>query len=181
MRSHARVSMRLSERHERWIYLTAAILFLSGLGWLIAHYFLAGPAQFGERHHVSEPWFMRVHGAAVMAFLIALGSLFPGHIVRAWKAKKNRRTGLLLLAILALLIITGYGLYYIADEDMRPWLSLTHWGGGLVVVAGLLLHVVRGRKTRAKPRVTATHAAQPETSDSVIAFPQPQRGPRRRG
>ena len=173
--------MRLSQRHERWIYSTAAVLCLSGLGWLIAHYFLAGAAEFGERHQVSEPWWMRVHGAAVMAFLVALGSLFPGHIVRAWKAKKNRRTGLLLLTILALLIITGYGLYYVADEDMRPWLSLTHWGGGLVVVAGLLLHVVQGRKIRAQPRLTATHTVQSEGSDSVIAFPKHKRGPRRRG
>lgn len=180
MRSQAKLPMRLSQRHERWLYFTAAALFLSGLGWLIAHYFLAGPAEFGERHHASEPWWMRVHGAAVMAFLISLGSLFPGHIVRAWQARKNRRTGLLLIAIMTVLIVTGYGLYYIADEAARPWLSIVHWVGGLTVAAGLLLHVVQGRKTRAKRRVAAPHPAQPQVSDAVIAFPKRQRGPRRR-
>lgn len=181
MRSQVKLPVRLSQRHERWIYLTASVLFVSGLGWLIAHYFLAGPAEFGERHHASEPWLMRIHGAAVMAFLLALGSLFPGHIVRAWQAHKNRRTGLLLLTIMTVLIVTGYGLYYVASEEMRPWLSLTHWAGGLTVAGGLLLHIVQGRKTRAGPRIAAPHPAQAEVSDSVIAFPKRQRRLRHRG
>lgn len=181
MRLYPKLPMRLSQRHERWIYWTAGTLFLSGLGWLIAHYFLAGPAEFGARHHASEPWWMRIHGAAVMAFLVAFGSLLPGHIVRAWQARKNRRTGLLLLAMMTVLVVTGYGLYYLADEAVRPWISIVHWVGGLAVAGGLLLHVLQGYKIRARRRIAAPYPAQAEVSNSVIAFPKRQRGPRHRG
>ena len=162
-----RLPMRLSQQHERWIYATGSVLFLSGLGWLIAHFFLAGPGEFGELHHVSEPGWLRLHGAGAMVFLLALGSLFPGHIVRAWQARKNHRTGVLMLAIMAVLVVTGYGLYYAGDETTRPWISAVHWIVGIAAAAGLLLHVQTGRRSRGKRPVALERPIQSNTSDSA--------------
>ena len=140
--------MRLSRRHELWLYAIGALIFVSGLGWLGDHYLFAGSADFGDAHAASEPWWLRLHGAAAMAGLAALGSLFPGHIARAWRSRTNYRSGLLMLSITVLLVVTGYGLYYVGDEETRPWISLVHWLVGIMACAGLVLHVRLGKSRR---------------------------------
>lgn len=162
MTSHTyRPPMRLSLRHKRWLYAMSGALFLSGLGWLLAHFFLASPVEFGDPHHVSEPWWLRVHGATAMGFLMAFGSLLPGHIARAWQARKNYRSGLLMLGIVATLVLTGYGLYYAGDEQTRPWISAVHWAVGLAAAAGLLLHVTLGkRRARRRPAMARRHTSR---------------------
>ncbi len=156
MTSHThRPPMRLGPRHKRWLYVMCGSLFLSGLGWLLAHFLFAGPNDFGEPHHASEPWWLRIHGATAMGFLIAFGSLLPGHAARAWQARKNYRSGLFMVGLVATLVLTGYGLYYAGDEQTRPWISAVHWAVGLAAAAGLLLHVYLGKR-RARRRRPAT-------------------------
>ncbi len=116
-----RLPVKLNRRHKRWLYGVASVLAASGIGWLIAHYLLPGSGEFGDSTSASEPWWLRLHGAAAMGFLIALGSLLPGHISRAWQLRRNHRSGLTILGLVALLIVTGYGLYYAGDEQSRPW------------------------------------------------------------
>jgi cation transport ATPase len=142
--------MRLSIRHERWVYIIGGLLLLSGLGWLFAHYILAVPGEFGEAHHPSETWWLRTHGATAMGFLMVIGSLIPGHIVRAWHLRKNLRTGLFMIVLITLLILTSYGLYYVTEELSHPWISTAHWVIGIASIAGLLLHVMVGRKSYPK-------------------------------
>jgi hypothetical protein len=149
--------MRLSQTHERWVYGIGAVLFLSGLGWLIAHYFFAPASEFGETAVApSEPWWLRVHGGAAMVFLIALGSLLPGHIKLAWKFRQNLGSGFLMLGIAGVLILTGYGLYYAGGEETRPWISLIHWAVGIAAGGGLLLHVQLGKRRSERPRPAMT-------------------------
>ncbi len=140
--------MRLSRRHERWLYVIAVAVLASGLGWLVDHYLFAGQAEFGEAHAPAEPWWLRLHGAAAMAGLVAFGSLLPGHIARAWRLRINIRSGLLMLGIVLTLVVTGYGLYYAGDEETRPWIGMIHWIVGLVAAAGLIVHVRFGKRVK---------------------------------
>lgn len=137
--------MRLNQRHERWLYMIGVLTFVSGLGWLADHYLFAGSADFGDAHAALEPWWLRLHGAAAMAGLVVLGSLLPGHIARAWRLRRNHRSGLLMLSLVVLLVVTGYGLYYAGDEETRPWISVVHWLAGMLAAAGLVLHVRLGK------------------------------------
>src|SRR5450631_2017070 len=120
--------MRLSSRHERWLYVAGATLLLSGFGWLVSHYLLSGSGltaafEFEGVPHPSEMWWLRLHGAAMMAFLVAFGALLPRHIVHGWRRRKNRRTGLVMLLLVAALVLSGYALYYLSSEQARPWIS----------------------------------------------------------
>lgn len=141
-----RPPMRLSQRHERWLYAIGVWVFLSGIGWLADHYLFAVSEDFADPHAASEPLWLRLHGAAAMAALVAFGSLLPGHIARAWRVRINHRTGLLMVGLVALLAVTGYGLYYAGDEETRPWISMAHWLTGLLVALGLALHVHLGKR-----------------------------------
>jgi hypothetical protein len=164
-------SMRLSRWHERWLYVIGLWVFLSGAGWLVDHHLFAGAGDIAEAPAASEPLWLRLHGAAAMAALMVFGSLVPGHIVRAWRTRKNLRSGLSTLSLVMVLVVTGYGLYYSGDEQARPWISLLHWGAGVLAALVLALHVRLGK--RASQR-------QPLVSDRRMfdAEPSSTGGPR---
>jgi hypothetical protein len=81
-----------------------------------------------------------------MLTLMLLGALFPLHIGRAWRAKKNRATGIVILAFNAVLIATAFGLYYLTSEILRPWASDLHIAFGLALPLLFLTHVMIGRE-----------------------------------
>ena len=137
---------RLSRRHRNGLYLAGGLLLISGVGWLLAHDVLRGEALVAlGAPHPSEAWWMRVHGAALLGFLLAFGALLNGHILHGWRQGHSRRTGLALCLIAALLTVTGYGLYYVASDALRPWISLFHWSIGLASGAVLFWHVAAAR------------------------------------
>lgn len=147
---HPRLQQRLSRTHELWVYGSGGVLALSGIGWLLCHYLLraAGPGP-----QPLEVWWLRLHGAALLAFLVVAGTLLPVHVVYGWRQRMNRGTGIPVLAMVAVLILTGYGLYYLVDEDWRAWTSIVHWAIGLLATALLGLHALRGKQgSRATPQ-----------------------------
>ncbi len=148
----ARIQQRLSRRHELYLYLTGALLLLSGAGWLIAHYLLRTPSAYGAGPHPSEAWWMRLHGAAVVGFLVVFGALLPGHIVQNWRQRINRYSGLTVVLAVSLLALSGYGLYYLVDDRQRAVTSGVHWVVGLTASGALVLHVVLGKRLAARAR-----------------------------
>jgi hypothetical protein len=174
--------MRLSRHHQKWIYAVGGSLVGSGVAWLIAHYLLVGANPFGETHHPSEPWWLRLHGAAVMAFLVVLGTILPGHVTRAWSLRKrpiqsvrrNVVTGILMLSLVAVLALTGYALYYSGSEELRPYISTGHWVMGLAAAAGFYQHrrvrLQRGSQRRPAKQAEGPHAQDP--SPGVVLLPQ---------
>ena len=113
------MQQRLSRRHERYLYLTGTLLAVSGVAWLIDHYLLRTPGMPTLGPHPSEAWWMRLHGAAVIGFLVAFGALLPGHIVQNWRQRANRYSGLTMVIVVSLLALSGYGLYYLVDDQQR--------------------------------------------------------------
>ena len=172
--------MRLGRHHRQWIYGVGGSLVGSGIGWLIAHYLLVDAGSFGETHHPSEPWWLRLHGASVMAFLVVLGTILPGHVKRAWSARKNctqsvRKnviTGILMLSLLAALALTGYALYYSGDEDLRPYISTGHWVIGLAAAVGFYQHrrgrLQRGSKRGRVKQAESQHAQEPSLGGVLL-------------
>jgi H+/Cl- antiporter ClcA len=178
--------MRLSRHHRQWLYAIGGCLVGSGVAWLIAHYLPAEASSFGETHHPSEAWWLRLHGAAVMAFLVVLGTILPGHVTRAWSLRKNRTrsvrrnviTGVFMLSLVAALAVTGYALYYSGNEDLRPYISTGHWIIGLAAALGFYQHH-RGRLQRREQSSRAKQAASPRALESspggVMLKPHPRR------
>jgi hypothetical protein len=162
----------LSTRHELWLFVVAAALLLSGLGWIVAHYVLAGNSlvaglEFEGVPHPSESWWLRLHGAAMMAFLVAFGAVLPGHVARGWPRERNKHSGIFILATTAVLALSGYGLYYSGDEAARRWLSAGHWMLGLAAGAGFMLHVTLGRQGARRKRSVRRIESQEERSHKV--------------
>jgi hypothetical protein len=149
-RLHARqqVDLRLERWLRRCVYASWAVLVLSGVAWLLARYYLRPVGQFGETIHPLEPWAMKVHGAGAMAMLFFLGTILNGHIRRALRSGRNLVSGWSMIGTVALLVVTGFGLYYLAGEGERTTWSLVHWIAGLGWAALGFVHVRLGRASR---------------------------------
>jgi heme A synthase len=135
---------RLEPTFRFAIYIAFATLFASGAAWLVADQMKETPN--GEIWQQSAAYLLMVHGGAAMLTLMLLGALFPLHIRRAWRARKNRATGIVMLAFNAVLIATAFGLYYLGSEALRPWASDLHIAFGLAIPLLFLAHIKTGRK-----------------------------------
>jgi hypothetical protein len=142
-----RNSVKLSSRHKFWFYLILLLIYGSGLGWAYFRYTCRSTDELGYEPHRMEPWLLKVHGAAAMGFLIVLGTLLPGHIRFAWHARRNRPNGIMLIMFVAFLVLTGYGLYYFGNEQLRSWTNWSHLIVGLTFPGILVLHIWSGRRT----------------------------------
>ncbi len=139
--------VRPGRRQRQAIYVASALLIASGLMWLLAHYALPLPEDAAR--HPLEPWAMRIHGAATMFGLAVLGGIWGNHVLGAWERGTHRWSGSSLLGLWLILALSGYGLYYLADEEWRGMASWLHVAAGIGLPAALAIHVWKvtsGRK-----------------------------------
>ena len=116
----------LTRFHKRMIYLTISLLWFSGALWF----------------YWQEPMIMRVHGAVAMAFLVLIGTLLPLHMRPGWRQGDHRVSGGSVFGTCLLLILTGWGLYYVGDETLRHSLSLVHTYVGLALPLIITAHIL---------------------------------------
>lgn len=145
MRRSPSESIQLNRAHRYCLYLVLALLFLSGAAWACWNYLVA---HSGDLEVSAKSWAMKIHGAAAMAILVLIGTLLTGHCRLAWRARRNRGNGALLLGVFGILTITGYGLYYAGSEALRAWTSWIHLGLGLSIPLLVVFHLVLGKRTR---------------------------------
>lgn len=132
MSASVRKSARFG-RSRRWaLYLIGIGVWLSGGLWLLFHYFFLEQGEFGPKIHPLEPWWLKLHGAFGFAAIWIFGLLWGVHVSRAWPDLRRRWSGGLMTGIFAWLILSGYLLYYVSNENARSIVSVVHWGIGLV-------------------------------------------------
>ena len=133
------------EASFRWtVYGVAAALFVTGAAWLMADALNDGPG--GDAWQEIGANLLMIHGGAAMTMLMVLGALFPLHVRRGWRARKNRVSGGATVTLNGLLIATAFGLYYSGSDLMRPWISDAHIAAGFALVALIVIHPLIGRR-----------------------------------
>ena len=116
-----------------------ALLWLSGCLWLVLHFAFAQATQFGPLPNPWEPVVMRVHGAIGVAGVFLLGWIAAGHLVDRWSGTRNRFSGMLLASSAALLVVSGYALYY-TTGTLHEIASRTHEVLGVASLVAALAH-----------------------------------------
>ncbi len=129
----------------RTVYSSTTLLVLSGIIWLLLHYFGRVDGELGTLPNPYEHLLLGLHGGAAMAFLIVLGSLLPVHVLRGWNQRRNLVAGFALAGAQLVLIVTAFGLYYAAGDALRSLVGLVHWIVGLLIVGLFTWHVLAGR------------------------------------
>lgn len=95
---------------------------------------------------------MKAHGAFSFWALLLLGVVWRGHVRSRPRRAANRPTGLALCAAMALLVVSGYLLYYVGSLELREASGLVRTARGLGLPAILAWHVRRGAGIRARSR-----------------------------
>ena len=137
--------MRLDPRLRFAVYAAYSVLFVTGVGWLLADQ-MKDASGTGEAWQTTAANLLMLHGAAAMVTLMLLGALVPLHVQRAWRSRRNRLTATIMLTLNSVLVVTSFGLYYAGSEALRPWMSNIHVGLGLCLPALFFVHVLVGRR-----------------------------------
>ncbi|MGA9334841.1 MAG: hypothetical protein WBV39_11245, partial [Rudaea sp.] len=142
--------LRLARAYRIGSYLVFGSTWITGILWLIFHYFLQRQGAFGAEPHPLEAWWLCLHGAGAFAALWICGLLWGLHVRPGLQLPRRRISGIVLIVMLVLLIASGYLLYYAGGERLRDAVRLLHWVVGLAIVVPLVLHVLRAKAWREK-------------------------------
>ena len=138
----------LPDALKRSIHIVALAVLLTGIAWIALRFAPGSWIDEAPSRHL-QAQLLKFHGAAAMLALIAFGTLLIAHILPALKNPQNRAAGITLLACAGILALTGWGLYYIGNEDLRGWASDVHIAIGAAAALAFIWHV-RYRKRCAK-------------------------------
>lgn len=144
----SRGTARLTRARRLGLYAVGLGIWLSGALWLLFHYFFERPGRFGVTPHPLEPWWLSLHGAFAFATIWTFGWLWAAHLAKGWATGRKRRSGTLLVATLAWLILSGYLLYYVGHEQARALTALLHWSVGLAFPVPFMGHRFRSHSAR---------------------------------
>lgn len=129
-----------ANRWRQCVEWAVVVLTLSGAAWLMASDIFASETEFGRQLPAWAARVLAIHGGIAMLALIAIGAWLPTHVVPRLRRRSGLVTGASQLGLLAVLAVTGFGLYYVADELSRPAWGTVHWVAGLVLAILLLFH-----------------------------------------
>ena len=117
-----------------------ALLWLSGCAWMVLHYFYPVRSAFGLGPNAWEPLVIRVHGIVAIGTVFLLGWISSRHISIAWNGQRNRISGIALSSACVLLALSGYALYYLADDQLRTTSAVIHQVLGVAAILSALTH-----------------------------------------
>lgn len=121
-------------------HIILAVCAFSGLLFFLVHEFHV--EIFGTRAHS----FLVAHGVSSAFALLAFGAVLPGHLRVAWIARRNRISGVIMVAVMSVLMLSGLLLYY-GSEEIRDAVVITHWVIGFIAFAAFVFHLVVGRSS----------------------------------
>jgi hypothetical protein len=141
-----RLHNRLPRWHRNTVYTLTSLMVISGVAWLVVAYLLPAPGEPTPAPHPLAGPLLAVHGVAAYAALFAYALVGHTHIRAGWRVPVLRAAASWLLASVAVLALTGLGLYYVPSENAVEFLRWGHVAAGAGLPFCLLLHITRGRR-----------------------------------
>jgi hypothetical protein len=124
-----------------------ALLWASGVAWLVLHFAYPQRNEFGVLPNPYEAPLMRLHGILAVGGVFLFGWVGAGHIAARWSASSNRTSGLWLAGSAIVLVVSGYALYY-TTAGLHSGAGLLHEVLGVLAIVAALAHWLRIRAGR---------------------------------
>ncbi len=134
--------VKIESAHKRFFYSVCLVLWLSGALWLYVRYCLRTSVDITDQSYSYLSLLLKIHGAAAMVFLVVWGALLY-HIFPGWNNRRQRPSGVSMVITCLVLILTGWGLYYIGNDGLRNLTSLMHSIFGIIFPVVIFFHVFR--------------------------------------
>jgi len=131
------------------LYIVMGALWVTGCWWLILDQFVAQRGPFGVIPHRLEPPLLMLHGISSIAAMYLLGWVSARHILRWWTSGMRRLSGGLVAAMFALLAVSGFGLFFVSEDEWQRVAAAIHEVLGVAVTVFAVQHwFFRGRPDR---------------------------------
>jgi hypothetical protein len=147
--------MKIAKPYRIAIYASSWGLWLTGVLWVIYHYFMRVKGPFGFRTNPLEEWWLIGHGIFAVLGTFLFGWLWSVHIVTGWDMRWRRRSGGTLAGVTIFLIVSGVLIYYIGNPDWLNWTAIAHWVIGIAALAVFFIHWL----SKSRPRRAGTAKA----------------------
>jgi hypothetical protein len=140
---------------EKWsIWVTSALVFITGSIYLVMKYWLPAPDAFSVIHHPLQPLFLKLHILTAPLLVFAFGSIALRHVWRHYSigTREGRVSGVATAILLIPMVLTGYLIQAITGESALRAIALTHMvtgvGYGVVILGHQIMVHRRGRSLR---------------------------------
>ncbi len=134
------------------VHLVFSVLWLSGVAWLLLHYFAARPGEFGRVRHPLEAPLLLVHGVVAMLALFVLGWFAALHSADGSRRRARRASGWVLSTLIGVLAIAGCLQFFVSSEGAQSVLRLVHEICGVALLLPVLAHLWSFSSNRAVDR-----------------------------
>lgn len=114
---------------------------VTGIAFFILKTWITVEGDFGLEKH---PWqfpILKVHAASAFFIMIMFGAFLGSHVQYGWRTGRSRRTGIIMLIVLSIQIVTAYMLYYLSNESLRLVTEYVHLAVGASIVLALVVHI----------------------------------------
>jgi hypothetical protein len=130
------------------IHSAFAVLWLTGAVIFMLRHFFAVATDFGSAPHPWQPPLLLVHGVVAVAVTFLFGWIVAEHVSEAWRRGPERSSGLWLLVIIPLLIVTGFAAFFLVADRQRSINATIHEMLGLLLIVPAATHLVGARAQR---------------------------------
>ena len=137
LEASAAVPARMTAGLRAAVFVVCALLWASGILWLVLHLGFEPRNEFGALPHPWEAPLMRVHGVVAVVGVFLLGWLGAGHVLERWRRARKRTSGWVLMASAVLLVLSGYALYYTVGAPHAAAAWLHEWLGAAALIVAL--------------------------------------------
>jgi hypothetical protein len=139
-------------RQRLTVFIVVGLLWLTGCAWLALDQFFAKRGPFGATPHPLQPGLLLAHGILAIIGVYVLGWVSSRHILPWWSAHDRRLSGGAFAALLAVLVVSGFALFFVSDDQWQRGSAWVHDVVGLVVTLFALQHWLFARRREA-PRL----------------------------
>ena len=128
------------------LYGAFGLLWASGICWLVLDTWFAVPGEFGVSPHAWAAPLLLAHGVLAVPALWLTGWVAARHSTPQWKAQLRRRSGGSFAAVLLLLSVSGFGLFFLTNEVGQRVSAVAHEAIGVLFTLFVLEHWYFGRR-----------------------------------
>ena len=168
-------------RHSpRWlrlgIHLAFAALWLTGTAVFALKHFFASSTELGPVANPAAVPLLAVHGIVAVLVTFLFGWIAAAHVGVMWRGGADRASGLWLLWLVAILIVTGFAGFFVVSDSLRDWNGLLHGVLGLTLIAPWLVHIFRCRRAISGIRADRARPAargRPSPSRATRSYARP--------
>lgn len=138
----------------------SALLAVTGFAYFAMKYLMVTDDPFAVVNHPLQPLMLHLHVLGAPVFLVVFGIIWNSHIARKiGKPIPNRWSGLVSLATLIIMTVSGYLLQVVTGDTAQRVSLIAHLSSGVVFAGAYVFHLAIGLRIHVLQRRAARDTA----------------------